>query len=85
MSPKQDWEQRRRDTAVDLGDDACLNEDVTGAHLALDVRPVVSRLTVKDAGCHCDSATGSCPSSRNDRRMPRWTYGLFEAVSDFEA
>jgi len=30
-----------------LGDDACLNENVIGAHLALNVAPVVSRLTVK--------------------------------------
>jgi hypothetical protein len=30
-----------------LGDDACLNEDVIGAHLALNVTAVVSRLTVR--------------------------------------
>jgi hypothetical protein len=30
-----------------LGDDACLNEDVIGAHLALDVVAVVGRLAMK--------------------------------------
>ena len=68
-----------------LGDDACLNEDVIGAYLALDVVAVVGRLTMKmliaiavaqRGHGHYPEMIGECTDQAG---------GLFEAMFDLEA